>query len=83
MKHSILFALAVLLASCGGDGNQTDTASEKAVATEALTDEPAVSDGSTTKLFSREQQLIKDAESIQGLLDKNAQDKKKAIDLAR
>lgn len=81
MKHTlkIVFALAVTGALLGCGGNDDNQAVETKSA-------PANSKPATAKQadkpFAQEQQLIRDAGKIQGILDQDAQEKKKAVEEA-
>lgn len=64
-----LSALVILLSGCGG--GEEPSASEDPVA------KPKANN-----FFAKEQQLIGDAKGIQSLLDRNADEKKKAVNAA-
>lgn len=63
-------AFCVFLFGCGSQEEDTAVKAQPA----AEKPKPAA------KPFAREQQLIRDAKSIQGLLDEDAEEKKKALD---
>ena len=65
LKVLIVIAGCVFVSSCGG---QDDDAASSAEAKKA------------NNPLAREQQLIRDSQSIQGILDKDAEEKKKALD---
>ncbi|MCZ6503636.1 MAG: hypothetical protein O6945_14125 [Gammaproteobacteria bacterium] len=71
LKVLIVIAGCVFLSSCGGQD-------EEAAATSAA--EAAPSPERANNPLARQQQLIRDSKSIQGILDKNAEEKKKALD---
>lgn len=73
LKVSIVIAGCVLLSSCGGqDEEAADAAMPPA--------EAAPAPKKAYNPLAREQQLIRDAKGIQAILDKDAEEKKKALD---
>lgn len=68
-----LFCAGILFA-CGDSGNE-QTPERKPVAESTNPETPKKADHA----FAREQQLIKEAGKIQGILDQDAEEKKKAI----
>lgn len=73
-KLLIISACTVLLAACGGGEDAADDSELKAMGAA-----PAEKEKAYNPLESQ-QQLIRDAEAIQGILDKDAEKKKKAAD---
>ena len=69
----ILSCLAFITACGGKDEAATEAAAEKAVEAEA----PAKN---ANNPLASQQQLIKDAQAVQDLLDKDAEKKKKALE---
>ncbi len=67
-KYAILLALLSLLAACGGSEDP-----------EAAAVEPVVEKNKANNPLAAEQQLIRDAEAIQGILNEDAEKKKKAL----
>lgn len=66
LKVLIVIAGCAFISSCGGqDEDAATSAAEPKKANNPL---------------AREQQLIRDSQSIQGILDKDAEEKKKALD---
>ncbi|MBQ74408.1 MAG: hypothetical protein CMQ20_05195 [Gammaproteobacteria bacterium] len=72
-------SLCFILSSCGGN-DETDAApAPVALPTEAV-ETPAAK--KTNNPLASQQQLIRDAKGIQGILDKDAEEKKKALEKA-
>ena len=71
LKVFSLFAACAFLSSCGGEEVATTPAAE---AVEAPSPKKA------NNPLARQQQLIRDAKGIQGILDKDAERKKKALE---
>jgi ABC-type phosphate/phosphonate transport system substrate-binding protein len=70
MKKLLIISICTLfLASCGG--NDDVSAEAEAAPVEAK---------KANNPLASQQQLIRDAEAIQGILDKDADEKKKAVD---
>ena len=65
LKDLIVIAGCAFISSCGGQDEDATSAAESKKANNPL---------------AREQQLIRDSQSIQGILDKDAEEKKKALD---
>jgi hypothetical protein len=65
-----LAACCVLLFGCGAQEDDRAVESQPATAKQPSGNNP----------FAEEQQLIRDAKSIQGLLDEDAEEKKKALE---
>ncbi len=66
LKVLIVIAGCALISSCGGQDEDAATSAE----------EPKKAHNP----LAREQQLIRDSQSIQAILDKDAEEKKKALD---
>jgi len=69
----IISTFTILLSACGGGEDASDEAAAEAVGV------PAETEKAYNPLAS-EQQLIRDAQAIQGILNKDAEKKKKAAD---
>ncbi|XOV89206.1 MAG: hypothetical protein ACFHX7_04755 [Pseudomonadota bacterium] len=65
MKTLACFLLLLTLAGCGGNGADSDP--------------PAPPAEKAANPLAAQQQTLKDAAAIQGLLDKNAEEKKRAV----
>lgn len=65
MKTLACFLLLMALAGCGGTGADSDL--------------PAPPPEQAANPLAAQQQTLKDAAAIQGLLDKNAEEKKQAV----
>ena len=72
LKVFIVIAGCVFLSSCGGQDEEAATPATPAA--------EAVEASKAYNPLAREQQLIRDAQSIQGILDKDAEEKKKALE---
>ena len=70
LRGITLVACCVLLFGCGSQEEDSAVKSQPAAAKKPTGSNP----------FAEEQQLIKDAKSIQGLLDEDAEEKKKALE---
>ena len=68
LRSIALVACCLLLFSCGGQEEDSAVEAKPAIEKAKPADKP----------FAMEQQLIRDAKSIQGLLDEDAEEKKKA-----
>jgi hypothetical protein len=77
LKIILVLAFTAALFGCGG--NDDNQAAETKPA--PVTSNPATQK-SADKPFAREQQLIREAGKIQGVLDQDAQEKKKAVEEA-
>ncbi|MBL4682361.1 MAG: hypothetical protein JKY88_16785 [Pseudomonadales bacterium] len=69
----IISTFTILLSACGGSEDASDEAAAETVGA------PAETEKAYNPLAS-EQQLIRDAQAIQGILNKDAEKKKKAAD---
>lgn len=72
LRGITLVVCCVLLFGCGGQDEDR--------AVEVKSKPVAAKKPSGNNPFAAEQQLIRDAKSIQGLLDEDAEEKKKALD---
>lgn len=72
MNRSIVaIALACLsMTGCDSDDTESKVSQESVIKSEKT----------STHFLEKEQQLIKDAEAVQGILNKNTEDKKQAIE---
>ena len=78
-KPLIVITLLMLsLTGCGGNDTKSAANSESNAA-EVPQETGQESNGSSNNFLEKEQQLIKDAEAIQGILDKNANAKKQSM----
>ena len=79
MKHAGKLIIAVIFAltltSCG----EADPEQKPATPADPATSKPA-GPNQANKPFAQEQQLIREAGKIQGVLDQDAEEKKKAIE---
>ncbi len=72
-KVAIVMAGCVFLNSCGGQDDEAATADKPAA-------EAAPSQKMANNPLARQQQLIRDAKGIQAILDRDAEEKKKALE---